>query len=70
MLIWLYKTNCMIVVHGVVYRYKDVVECERVKVWAFGSELHVSSFRAAAPSKEYLELVEKVLHVACMYDIK
>ena len=47
-------------------RYKDVVECERVTVWAFGSELHVSSFRAAAPSKEYLQLVEKV--PACMHN--
>lgn len=42
-------------------RYKDVVECERVTVWSMGGEHHVSSFRAAAPSRRYLELVEQCL---------
>lgn len=42
------------------HRYKEVVECEHVTVWTFNGEHHVTSFRSAAPSKEYRQLIEEV----------
>ena len=41
-------------------RFKDVVQCEHIVVWAIRSDRFVASFRAPTPSQEYLELVEKV----------
>ena len=42
-------------------RYKDTVECERTVVWTVRGGYWVSTFRCAAPSSKYLELLEKIL---------
>ena len=42
-------------------RYKDTVECERTVVWTVRGGYWVSTFRCAAPSSQYLELLEKIL---------
>ena len=37
-----------------------MVECERVVVWAFEDSKQVASFRTAVPSKQFLELLDKI----------
>ena len=42
-------------------RYKAVLECERIVVWGMDKcNDYVSSYRAPAPSSEFLKLIQQV----------
>lgn len=42
-------------------RYKAVLECERIVVWGMDKcNDYVSSYRAPAPSSEFLNLIQQV----------
>lgn len=46
-----------------VIRYKAILECERIVVWGMDKcNDYVTSYRAPAPSSEFLELIKQVLH--------
>lgn len=43
------------------YRYKDIVECDRIVVWTVKGDHCVSSLRSPLPSPQYLALLETIL---------
>lgn len=45
----------------IVIRFKAVLECERIVVWGMNKcNDHVSSYRAPAPSSEFIKLIQQV----------
>ena len=46
---------------GTIIRYKAVLECERIVLWGMDKcNDSVSSYRAPAPSPEFLKLIQQV----------